>query len=274
MKVGGSVLGVMVCGVSEAHHERLKRQTVLLCQFGDLAARALLGWRARRDRERRIEADVAGHYIERARRVAHEVSNPLGIIKNYLRIVDAKLPLAHGVAEEVEILRQEVDRVARIVRQLGSDAMPSLAAPGPLDLNDVVGGLSLLYAASLFDASDRSLVLDLQRPLARTVADRDSVKQIVLNLWKSAAEASPPGARVVGSTADDIHHEGRTCTELRVRDGGDPRCARLSYRPGCRRCRPAIPQRRARRPPNRGRPTSPCDRLTLADSGRSLRPGS
>ena len=220
MRAGGSVLGVMVCGVSKMHHGRLLRQAALLGHFADLAAGALDSWRVQRSRARQIGEDVASHYRLRAREVAHEAGNPLGIIKNYLRIVDSKLPQTGLAMEEMQILRQEVDRVARIVRQLDSDAGPALAAAGSLDLNGVLEGLRLLYRASLFDAAGRSLVLELQSPLAPTLAERDSIKQIVLNLWKNAAEASPPGGSVVVSTADNVHQDGRTYTELRVRDSG------------------------------------------------------
>jgi nitrogen-specific signal transduction histidine kinase len=64
------------------------------------------------------------------------------------------------------------------------------------------------------------LVLTLQRPLAPSHADRDTVRQVLLNLWKNAAEALPPGSRIVTATTDHVYRDGRVYTQLSVSDNG------------------------------------------------------
>jgi len=225
MAAGGVVLGVMACPVGRLQAERLEQRLALLGSFADLLAGHLASWRALRERDRELQAASADRLRQRERQMVHEVSNPLGIIKNYLNIVRRKLPDGVALGNELQVLHEEIDRVARIVRQLGEPASEPAPAGqdvpgGQLDLNNAVDSLRSLYGEPLFGPAGLKLVLDLQTPLAPARADRDSVRQILLNLWKNAAEALPAGAQVTTSTTDHIHRDGRLYTQLCVADNG------------------------------------------------------
>lgn len=221
MAAGGVVLGVMACPVGRLQAERLEQRLAMLGSFAGLLAGHLQTWRTLRERDRELEAATADRLRQRERQVVHEVSNPLGIIKNYLTLVRRKLPEGVQLGEELQVLHEEIERVGRIVRQLGEPPPDSAAASaGTLDLNAAVEGLRALYAEPLFSSAGIELTLELQQPLAPTRADRDSLRQILLNLWKNAAEALPAGARVTTSTADHIHRDGRLYTQLCVADNG------------------------------------------------------
>jgi putative nucleotidyltransferase with HDIG domain len=220
---GGVVVGVMVFPVGRLQAERLALRTALLGSFAGLLAGNLQSWRTLRGRDRELAAAATDRLRERERQVVHEVSNPLGIIKNYLTLVRRKLPEDEPLGAELQVLHEEIDRVGRIVRELGEPA-PEIAAGGAgeprLDLNLTVESLRTLYAEPLFGPAGVELVLELQTSLAATCADRDSLRQLLLNLWKNAAEALPPGARVTTSTADHVHRDGRLYTQLCVADNG------------------------------------------------------
>ena len=223
MAAGGVVLGVMACPVGRQQAERLEQRLALLGSFAGLLAGHLQSWRTLRERDRELEAATADRLRQRERQVVHEVSNPLGIIKNYLTLVRRKLPEGVQLGEELQVLHEEIERVGRIVRQLGEpppEPAAGSAEAGALDLNAAVDGLRALYAETLFGPAGIQLTLELQQPLAPTRADRDSLRQILLNLWKNAAEALPAGARVTTSTADHIHRDGRLYTQLCVADDG------------------------------------------------------
>ena len=223
MAAGGVVLGVMACPVGRLQAERLEQRLALLGSFAGLLAVHLQQWRTLRERDRELEAATADRLRLRERQVVHEVSNPLGIIKNYLTLVRRKLPEGVQLGEELQVLHEEIERVGRIVRQLGEPAPEPAAGSaeaGALDLNATVEGLRALYAEALFGRAGIELSLELQQPLAPTRADRDALRQILLNLWKNAAEALPAGARVTTSTADHIHRDGRLYTQLCVADDG------------------------------------------------------
>ena len=223
MAAGGVVLGVMACPVGRQQAERLEQRLALLGSFAGLLAGHLQSWRTLRERARETEAATADRLRQRERQVVHEVSNPLGIIKNYLQLVRRKLPEGVQLGEELQVLHEEIDRVGRIVRQLGEpppEPAPGSVEAGAQDLNAAVEGLRALYAEPLFGRAGIELALELQLPLAPTRADRDSLRQLLLNLWKNAAESLPAGARVTTSTADHIHRDGRLYTQLCVADNG------------------------------------------------------
>ena len=62
--------------------------------------------------------------------------------------------------------------------------------------------------------------LELPEEAVIAKADRDSVKQIVFNLWKNAAEALQPGGQVVTSVAAQVNQNGRSYAELCIDDNG------------------------------------------------------
>lgn len=218
MATGQGLVGVMVCGLTPAQDARLRKRLDWLRSFAALTASSLEAWRKIRERDDQIEAEVAGRFRLQGRKVAHEAANPLGIIKNYLRIVDRKLPDASPLGEELAVLHEEIDRVSKIVRQL-NEAAPAVPA-GLLDVNGLIEGMRALYGESMFGAAGIALALELAPEVALARADRDSVKQILFNLWKNAAEAAPAGSRVVTSTAARIEQGGRRYAEIRVADTG------------------------------------------------------
>ncbi len=222
MIASGVALGVMACAVGRAQAERLEQRLALLNSFAALLAGQLQQWRTLRQRDREIETATADRLRQRELQVVHEVSNPLGIIKNYLTLIRRKLPEGVQIGGELQVLNEEIDRVGRIVRQLSEPLRESAGTSGTggVDLNAALEGLRSLYAESLFGRVGVALTLDLQRPLAPARVDMDKLRQVVLNLWKNAAEALPAGARVTTSTADHVHRDGRLYTQLCVADDG------------------------------------------------------
>ncbi len=218
MATGQGLVGVMVCGLTALQDARMRKRLDWLRGFAALTASSLEAWRRIRERDDQIEAEVAGRFRLQGRKVAHEAANPLGIIKNYLRIVDRKLPDASPLGEELAVLHEEIDRVSKIVRQLNE---PAAAIPtGLLDVNGLIEGMRALYGESMFGAAGIALALELTPEVTLARADRDSVKQILFNLWKNAADAAPAGSRVVTSTAARIEQDGRRHAEIRVSDTG------------------------------------------------------
>ncbi len=221
MAVGVTVWGLMVFPADAADAAGLRQRETQILAFAGIVAGQLQGWRGLRERHRDAQAAAADSWLLKGRQVAHEVSNPLGTIKTYLQIMQRQLPEDGPMNDELQVLREEIDRVARIVRRLG-EAPDSPAAPAgtAIDLNAAVEGLRSLYGDALFGGGDIELVLTLQRPLALSHADRDTVRQVLLNLWKNAAEALPRGARVVTATTDHVYRDGRVYTQLSVSDNG------------------------------------------------------
>ncbi len=235
MAIGEAVWGVMVLPVDAAGAAGQLQRADQILAFAGIVAGHLRSWRALRERQRDEQAAAADGLLLRERQVAHEVSNPLGIIKTYLQILQRKLPENLRMDDEMQVLREEIDRVARIVRQLGeAPAAAAVTVSGLMDLNAAIEGLWALYGAPLFEGTGIEPSLKLQRPMEPTRAGTDTVRQLLLNLWKNAAEALPPGSHVVTATTDHVYREGRAYTQLSVSDDGPglpPEVTRGAFQP-------------------------------------------
>jgi putative nucleotidyltransferase with HDIG domain len=211
--------GVMVYGLSAEQYARKQKHLDWMLSFAQVAAGCLASFRTFRDRDLDSAARLTRQFEHQARRVIHEVANPLGIINNYLAIVSQKLAAEHGVQQELDILKEEILRVERIVRRLNGLTEQPLPVE-TINVNSVIQGMLALYGESLFAA--RGIAVDIQSSpeLALVRGDRDSLKQILLNLWKNSAEAMSSGGRLQ-LTARDMVRDGERCyVEIVVSDTG------------------------------------------------------
>ncbi|MGB9081554.1 MAG: HDOD domain-containing protein, partial [Desulfuromonadaceae bacterium] len=110
--------GVMVFGLSEEQYAAKQKVLEWMTGFARLAAGSLESFRALQQRDRMISAELTRQFEQKARKVVHEAVNPLGIINNYLNIFAEKLGDVADVQQELNILKEEIFRVERIVRRL------------------------------------------------------------------------------------------------------------------------------------------------------------
>ncbi|MBC7961377.1 MAG: HDOD domain-containing protein [Steroidobacteraceae bacterium] len=212
-------IGVMAYGVSAAQALRLRQRLKWITSFASMAAISIENWRDMRDRELNLESTLTRQFEQHARKVIHEAGNPLSIIKNYLAVVNQKLPDDNAMIQELEILGEEIDRVSLIMRRM-SNLAEALPEAGALDVNNVIENMLVLYGDSLFSSRDITIEKKLDHGLAFVNFERDSFKQILLNLWNNAAEAMSNGGSLVIATQADINQNGRTYIEVRVSDTG------------------------------------------------------
>ncbi|HSM75287.1 MAG TPA: HDOD domain-containing protein [Desulfobacterales bacterium] len=200
LAAGRQRVGVMALGLSEAQFRRLTGRIKLLGMFARQAAACLHldGLKTRQGeliQAQRIEAAAV-----LARRVAHEANNPLGIIKNYLAILEPKLGEDHPAVQELGIIREEIDRVAQIVRQLSDFSTPAIRATDSVDINGLILDLIKVIEPSLLAPLKIAVHLDLAESLAPVAAERNALKQVLINLVKNAAEAMARGGNLFLAT--------------------------------------------------------------------------
>lgn len=206
MNSGARTAGVMVFGLSAEQYACKLRLFPWLAGFAKVAARSLEMFRALHERDQRIAAELGRQFEQKARKVIHEAVNPLGIINNYLKIFADKLGETPDVRQELTILKEEISRVERIVRSL--NVLPEQAVSvETVNVNNLIEGMMALYGESLFELRGIEIDKKLASGLPEVRADRDSLKQILFNLWKNSAEAMPTGGsfRIVtrGIALDD-----------------------------------------------------------------------
>jgi signal transduction histidine kinase len=133
-----------------------------------------------------------------AARVAHEVNNPLAIIKTTFQIVRVQSLEKDMLEEQLVVVEQEIDRIARIIREILAFSRPS-HQDERVEVNTVLESLQPLLEGNL---SKKRIVLEmiLERGLPRVRLSSDHLKQVVLNLVRNAEDAMPDGGQIVMRT--------------------------------------------------------------------------
>jgi two-component system NtrC family sensor kinase len=144
--------------------------------------------------------------------VAHEINNPLAIIRGNTEVLEMSLPPDHPQQEEVRIIARQIGRMAKIVGNLLSFARQKKLHRGPvalhLLLDDVAGQLS--YQLPLTNIRiERRYAPDLD-----TISgDADQLRQVFANLMANAVQAMAAGGTLT-LTTHPVDAEGTSTIEI------------------------------------------------------------
>jgi len=152
-------------------------------------------------------------------KIVHEVKNPLTIINNYLYILGRKLDEDHPAREEINFIKEEMERVGAIL----ANARERQHQPGGsqhTDLNKLIGELNDFFSNSLYNekAIEATLQLDAQLPALRL--PENNLKQVIINIVKNAVEAMQENGTICISTRDNCFQNGSRFVELSIKDNG------------------------------------------------------
>ncbi len=149
---------------------------------------------------------------------AHELRNPLTIIRNVIHSLRQRRADAPDVERSREIIAQEVRQMNRLIDDMldisrGNHGQISLRKEA-VNLTALVAQLATING-SFLDLSDLHLEVKLPDEPVWVNADPGRFEQILINLLSNAVRYTPPGGRVGVA----IERDGDTVV-LRVRDTG------------------------------------------------------
>ncbi len=194
-----------------------------------------------------ISAQRSVAWGEVARRLAHEIKNPLTPIQLSAERLQMKLESSLP-PHEAELLKKstttivnQVDAMKRMVDDFRDYARTPPAVLEPLDLNALIDEILQLYLAE--DGSD-VIHAALAPSLPKVMGDPTQLRQVIHNLVQNAQDAlvdRGPGAPVprVDVTTEAIHYEGAdgaagTAVRLAITDNGpgfSPRILARAFEP-------------------------------------------
>jgi len=126
--------------------------------------------------------------------VAHELNNPISSIAGLADFLRSKETTPAGELSHLEVIHEQAERAAHIVRSLLSFARKGPAESVDVDLNGVIRSAVALISHEL-KLRHIELELDLSEPLDAVRGDRHELQQVVLNLLTNAIQAvgdNPP----------------------------------------------------------------------------------
>ena len=218
MSIGTRCLGVMVAAVPAWLQADMQRRDRFLQAYGLQAAQALDMANSERGAIDRRIAALKEEFRLSSRKVLHEVSNPLAIIKNYLGVLDDKLARHEPVDEALTVLNEEIDRVGTIMSEFVGDAPKAPVAK--VELNKLVNNVVRLFRESKFLPPSVEILAKLSQQECEIEGSADTLKQILVNLIKNAVEAMPRGGRIEIISNGRVQRDGATFFELCVKDNG------------------------------------------------------
>lgn len=191
----------------------------ILAELATAAARALRDLDQRQSARAEAEERIEAHHREHVRRIVHEARNPLTVIKSYLGIVAQRHPGASGLAGEMDALHGELDRIADLL-QRAAETPAAESEPARCRVPELLQELHGLYGESLFARRGIRFELRAAAALPAAAIPGSALRQVLLNLFRNAAEALHPGGRFSVAVPGQVLANGRQCLEIRLIDNG------------------------------------------------------
>ncbi len=161
---------------------------------------------------------------EVARRIAHEIKNPLTPIKLSAQRLQRKMSNYRGkeaalLQECTQTIIKHTDELKEMVNEFSSFARFPQSSPTPNDLNE-----ALLEVIKLYQQAHPEIrfVLDLETKIPVFEFDRDQVKRVMINLIDNALSAlqSNPGRRIQQIQLNTHYNEQLQMVVIEVLDNG------------------------------------------------------
>ncbi len=134
--------------------------------------------------------------------IAHELKNPLGIIKGSVDII-AKEGVKSKVRKTmIEYIQDEVRRLNRLVEDFLSFARPKPAYKSMLNINQVVNKIVAMVPLQEFNEKEIALQVHLAADVREVNVDEHQLYQALLNVFTNAVQAIPGRGEITISTAN------------------------------------------------------------------------
>ena len=150
--------------------------------------------------------------------MAHEIRNPLGIIKSTSDVLKEKYAQAKEHDDLFEYISEEVKRLNLLVNNFLSFAREPKLNPKLVDLNLVI---KKAVTAIEREISDQKIEIDCQdvTKLEQFIFDEDAIQQVLFNLLINSIQAIDQTGKIeIGLTKTDL--KGQSYAKLTVSDNG------------------------------------------------------
>lgn len=160
--------------------------------------------------------------------VAHEIRNPLTVVKGFLQFFDQEPPSSSGRKEHIALMIDELNTAEQVISQFLSIAKPEQeSTPETVDVKHVLQSVTdLLHSYGLLHDNRIELVIADEYQIAANIIE---FKQLLINIIKNAIEASKMGDFVLvkARRVDDfvvitVTDQGQGMSEEEVASLGTP----------------------------------------------------
>jgi two-component system, NtrC family, sensor kinase len=143
-------------------------------------------------REELLRVEKLAAIGELAAGVAHEINNPMAIIRGNTELLQLSVPEDASNREEVDTIFQQVKRVERIVSNLQKFARREQREMGPVRLNDLLHEI-VAQIRHQVPLDGIKVVESYSRAVEVVEGDGDQLRQVFTNLVLNGVQAMPHG---------------------------------------------------------------------------------
>jgi two-component system, NtrC family, sensor kinase len=143
-------------------------------------------------REELLRVEKLAAIGELAAGVAHEINNPMAIIRGNTELLQLSVPEDASNREEVDTIFQQVKRVERIVSNLQKFARREQREMGPVRLNDLLHEI-VAQIRHQVPLDGIKVVENYSKEVEVVEGDGDQLRQVFTNLVLNGVQAMPEG---------------------------------------------------------------------------------
>ena len=133
--------------------------------------------------------------------VAHELRNPIAIIKTLVELMEQDYSQMSGIEEYTRAIDEQVNRQDMEIQELLDYGRPSKASIQECSVNDLINGV-LSFSAALLREQSVKVELRLNNEVSKISADTERLKKVFVNIIVNAAEAMPTGGKLKITTKE------------------------------------------------------------------------
>jgi len=202
----GTVLVFTPVEESAITQENMKLLAVLAKQFALVMENTVLYEHLRKEHESVQKAQAQVMQAEKLASIgrltagaSHEILNPLNVISGHLQYLLMGKDLSPGQVKSLRVMKEQSDRIARIVKALLQFSRYPNRKVAEVDVNRLIESVfSLVDYEVRFE--DIEIVKSLDPDLPVIKGDEERLSQVFFNLLSNAKDAMPEGGRMEVST--------------------------------------------------------------------------
>ena len=120
--------------------------------------------------------------------VAHEIKNPLAVIKMLINTIDSEIESAGKFKNDFSVIQTEIERLEEIVNHFLNFARPKNVEKRMVNINDLIFDV-YDFLKIKFKDMNIFLNMDLYVPAKNIMLDANQMKQVFINIFLNAIEA-------------------------------------------------------------------------------------
>jgi signal transduction histidine kinase len=172
-----------------------------------------------RSRHQLLQSEKLASVGKLAASVAHEIRNPLTAMKMWLFSIRKTVGHDPELDQSFDIVAEEMARLESIVRNFLEFSRPPALKSSPQYLSEVIGNTLDLFRHQI---DEKQIILQYEGAtgLPPVMADREQLKQVLINLLSNAVEATPEGGQICVRATLESDGSGGPMVVARVQDNG------------------------------------------------------